>query len=199
MRTKLALVIAALVLLALAAPAGAKGPSDGTIEGDGLKKPIAIGQGEGTSGGDRLIEDIGFFDATFGMIPSQMLDAPPTRDLGPMLTVRWNVPGPEGDTSVIVQQLYPYADIGPVVHTDPGQVFFVNEHAKGGWFRAPERLVTTLQSMGLPSADALGPGSASHGGTSWSPIAASIGAAVLGIGTIAALARRRREVAPAAG
>lgn len=191
-------MIATLLLVALAAPAGAKGPSDGTIEGKGLKKPIAITRGEGTSGGDRLIEDIGFFDATFGMIPTRMLDAAPTRDLGPMLTVRWNVPGPEGDTSLIEQHLYPYAAGGPVVHTDAGQVFFVKEHTKGGWFRAPERLVTTLQSMGLPSADALASGS-TGGGTSWSPIAASIGAVVLGIGAIAALARRRREVAPAAG
>ena len=189
----------ALLLVAMATPAGAKGPSDGTIDGDGLKKPIAITQGEGTSGGDSLIEDIGFFDATFGMIPTRMLDAAPTHDLGPMLTVRWNVPGPDGDTSVIVQQLYPYADIGPLVHTDPGQVFFVNEHTKGGWFRAPERLLTTLQSIGLPSADALGPGTSSSHGTNWSPIAASVGAVVLGIGMIAALARRRREVAPAAG
>jgi hypothetical protein len=198
MRTKLAAALAAVVLLVAAAPAHAKGPSGGTIEGAGLDAPITISQGEGTSGGDRLIEDVGFFDAIFGMTPSRMVDEAPTTDLGPMLTIRWSLPGPEGALDGIVQALYPYAAGGPLVHTDPGQVFFTSEHTKGGWFRAPDRLLTTLLGMGLPSRAALG-GPSDGSGVSWAPIGASLGAVILLVAGFAVLARRRGEVAPAAG
>jgi hypothetical protein len=198
MRTKLAAAIAALALAAVAAPAHAKGPSDGTIEGEGLSTPIEINQGEGTPGGDRLIEDLGFFQATFGQSPDPMERIAPAGDLGPKLTIRWNVPGPDGDVSVIVQDLYPYAEDGPVVYTEPDQVFFVVEHTEGGWFRAPDRLLTTLQSMGLPSAEALRSPSAPDRDTPWATIGASLGLMLVLSTGAALLSRRREKVAPAA-
>jgi hypothetical protein len=191
-------LVSLVALLALASPAHAKGPSEGVLEGEGLDAPIVIGWGEGTPGGDRVIEDVGFFEATFGMVPSRMLDDPPTDDLGPRLTLRWTVPGPDGLDDEIVQDLYPYADGGPVTYTPAGQAFFEADRTKGGWFRGPERLLTTLTALGLPEEDALAP-AGGGGGTGWVPIGASLGAVVLlGVG-LAVASRRRAEVAPAAG
>ena len=196
MRTKLLLVLASIAVVAMASPAGAKGPSGGTIDGEGLDAPIVIGHGEGTPGGDRLIEDVGFFDATFGQVPTRMLDGAPTEDLGPMLTLTWTVPGPNGQDDVIVQDLYPYADGGPLTYTAPGQRFFEVEETVGGWFRSPTRLLDTLQAMGLPDQDALVDDGGD--GSRWAPIGASLAAVVL-LGGGLALFGRRREVAPAAG
>ena len=199
MRTKAAVLVLIVAVLALAAPAHAKGPSEGTIEGEGLDAPIAIEWGEGTPGGDRIIEDVGFFEATFGMVPSRMLAEAPTADLGPKLTIHWTVPGPDGLDDEIVQDLYPYADGGPVTYTPPGQAFFEIERTKGGWFRGPERLVATLTSLGLPEQDALVSDAGGAGGTRWAPIGASLAAVLLlGVG-LAVASRRRAEVAPAAG
>jgi hypothetical protein len=195
---KVAVVVALVALAALAAPAHAKGPSEGVIEGEGLDSPIPVGWGEGTPGGDRLIEDVGFFEATFGMIPSRLLDEAPTTDLGPKLTIRWTMPGPNGAADEIVQDLYPYAAGGPLTYTAPGQAFFEVERATGGWFRGPDRLLTTLTALGVPDEKTLTP-AAGKGGTAWAPIGASLGAVVLlGVG-LAVASWRRAEVAPAAG
>lgn len=198
MRTKAAVLVASVALVALAAPAHAKGPSEGVIEGEGLDAPIAIGWGEGTPGGEQLINDVGFFDAAFGMVPTQMLDEAPTADLGPRLTIRWTVPGPDRLDDEIVQHLYPYADGGPLTYTPPGQALFEVEQTRGGWFRSPQRLLTTLAALGVPDEEALTP-AGGGGGTAWGPIGASLGAVVLlGVG-LAVASRRRAEVAPAAG
>jgi len=192
------LLLVPLALVALAGPAPAKGPSGGELHGGGLDAPIVIGFGEGTPGGDRLIEDVGFFDATFGQIPTRMLDDAPTTDLGPKLTLTWTVPGPTGVDDVIVQDVYPYAEGGPVTYTEPGQPFFGVERTVGGWFRSPARLVDALQELGLPDEGALS-GTGDGGRTRWAPIGASLAAVVLLGGGLALFGRRRREVAPAAG
>jgi hypothetical protein len=195
MRTRGLLLLTALVVLVTAAPAHAKGPSEGTIEGEGLDAPLAIGYGEGTPGGDRIIEDVGFFEVTFGMTPSRVVEEAPTDDLGPRFVIRWRVPGPSGEDDEIVQELYPYADGGPLTYTEPGQPFFTTERTRGGWYRGPDRLLTTLEAMGLPALDDL-----EHGGSvRWAPIGASLAAVVLlGVG-LAVAGRGRRRVAAAAG
>lgn len=195
MRTKVALGLVVAVL-AIAAPAHAKGPSGGIIEGEGIDTPIAIDQGEGTSGGDQIINDVGFFQATFGQMPDVMLDEAPISDLGPKLTIRWRVPGMEVPDE-IEQDLYPYADGGPIVYTAPDQPFFGTEHTRGGWFRAPRRLLTTLTALGLPDEAALSPDGG--GDTDWAPIGASLAAVVMLGAGLAVVSRRRGEVAPAAG
>jgi hypothetical protein len=204
MRTKVALLgLVIAVVLALASPASAKGPSEGTIEGEGLEAPIAISHGEGTPGGDRLIEDVGFFEVTFGMFPSGRMTEAPTTDLGPELTIRWRVPGPDGLDDEIVQSLYPYAEGGPLTYTVPGQPFFEIEETIGGWFRAPDRLLDTLVAMGVPDEPAIAPAVATSSGpgsgSRWTPIGASLAAMVLLGAGLAVFSRRRGEVAPAAG
>lgn len=203
MRTTVAALLGLVVaLLAFAAPAHAKGPSEGTIEGEGLEEPLAIGYGEGTPGGDRIIEDVGFFDVTFGMFPSGRMTEAPTTDLGPEFTIRWTVPGPDGLDDEIVQSLYPYAAGGPLTYTAPGQAFYEMEETIGGWFRGPDRLLTTLTELGLPDqavGTAASAGGNAGGGTHWAPIGASLAAVVLLGAGLAGFSRRRGEVAPAAG
>lgn len=198
MRRIVLLLLVPVVLVAVAGPAAAKGPSGGELEGEGLDAPIAIGFGEGTPGGDRLIEDVGFFDATFGQVPSRTLDEAPTADLGPRLTLTWTMPGPSGVDDVIVQDVYPYADGGPLTYTAPGQPFFDTERTVGGWHRSPARLLETLQRLGLPDEDVLA-GDRGGDATRWAPIGASLAAVVLLGGGLVLFGRRRREVAPAAG
>lgn len=156
MRTRLPVALAVVVAVMFHAwPASAKGPSEGTIEGDGIDAPIVIGFGEGTPSGDRLIDAVGFFPAVFEQTPDPMLDAQPTPGLGPELTLSWTVPGPDGEIWEIVQLLYPYADGGPLVYTDPGQLVFEGMRTRGGWFRAPDRLITMLGGIGVPTEDEL--------------------------------------------
>lgn len=192
------LVLAVVLLVGSAGPAHAKGPSQGVLDGEGLEQPIAIGYGEGTPGGDRLIEDTGFFDVTFGMLPSRTLPDAPTDDLGPRLQLTWTVPGPDGLADLIVQDVYPYAAGGPVTYTAPGQPFFERERTVGGWFRSPPRLLATLRALGLPDADALGPAAGGRG-TRWAPIGGSLLAMVVLGAALVAFGRRPTRVAPAAG
>ena len=177
-----------LGVLALAAPAFAKGPGGATIDGDGIDAPIVV-EDLGA-----LVGDTGWSAAIFEQVPDPMLDEAPTSDLGPAVTIRWDVPGPDGSGDVIEQRVHPYADGGPLVYTRPGQRLFGSEQARGGWFRAPTRLVGTLQALGVPDRGALEAGA----GRSWAPIGASLGAVVLLGAGLALVARRRGDVVPAA-
>ena len=198
MRTKLLIAIVGVVVLGWAAPASAKGPSEGVLEGDGLDQAIVIGYGEGAPGAGDLIGDVGFFEVTFGSVPRQALDDAPTDDLGPRLRLTWTVPGPDGEDDLVVQDIYPYAAGGPVTYTAPGQPFFESEQTVGGWFRAPNRLLASLQALGLPDERDLSVGG-HGGGTRWAPIGGSLVAMlVLGAG-LAVFGRRSAKVAPAAG
>ena len=76
MRTKLVVIMAAVLVLAtaMAGPAAAKGASGGSIEGEGLDAPISLdSMGEGMPGGMTMMEDVGFFAATFGQAPNPTL------------------------------------------------------------------------------------------------------------------------------
>jgi hypothetical protein len=158
-RHLLPVAFAVTVLTALAALTGsahAKGPSEGVIEDERLAAPVAISGGGGdVEGGDgpfwRLVEEAGFFEASFGEGRGNPLMATaPTTDLGLKLTVRWTVPGPTGELHTIVQDLYPGAAGGPLVYTAGGQPFFEIEETFEGWFRARPGLAATLTELGIP-------------------------------------------------
>jgi hypothetical protein len=81
-----------------------------------------------------------------------MLDRRPNGDLGPKYTITWTVPGPNNETWKLKQELYPYAESGPVTYLKPGQtVFRIPGGTRGGWFQADSRLKKTLVAAGLPS------------------------------------------------
>jgi hypothetical protein len=149
MRTAIAV---ALCALALPASALAKGPTEATITGPGLARPLTFG-GPGALAPGEPLEVMstrgGFFEVAFGTSPGRSVDASPTTHLGPKYQVNYLVPDQFGTKDRIRQDLYPFARGGPVTYTPPGQPFF-ETRTVGGWFRADMRLTNTLVAAGLP-------------------------------------------------
>ncbi len=187
----LAALAAALTLLAPTS-ALAKGASAATIDGsgpggpgNGPDGPITLGgNGEPGSGTDlgTLADLSGLFPALFGQSPDPMLDAAPTKRLGPRYTITWTIPDESDTARKIGQDLYPYAAGGPVTYTRPGQPVF-DQTTRGGWYKASDGLRQHLISLGLPNkaplAAASGGGSAENpaGGANASPAPARPAAA----------------------
>lgn len=146
------LVSAALAgALVLPAAAAAKGPSEASISGGGLGKTIRLagnGETDSTPLGS-LAMATGFYPAAYGQSPDPMLPARPTGNLGPRLTIHYVVPGPNGRTFQISQDLYAYAHGGAVTYMKPGQPVF-DMTTRGGWYRA-YGLKRLLLKHGLPA------------------------------------------------
>jgi hypothetical protein len=160
----LVLFFAVAAVLALAAAAQAKGPIQATVTGPGVDSLSFGGSGEPGSGSalGALTDQSGFFPATFGQSPDPMLAGRPKGNLGPRYTVSYKVPGPNNESDVIRQDLYPYAANGAVTYTKPGQPFFETQKTRGGWFQASPLLKDTLVAAGLPrTAPSIGGGDAS--------------------------------------
>jgi len=155
--TALAAGMSVAAVLALAAPAVAKGPSQARITGPGLAHPIVVsGNGEPGQLGTlaTLAEQTGLFSVMFGPnvpVPPQLRTPPPAASLGPRYTIIYTVfgqfPLPGKQFGLIRQDLYPRAVGGPVIYTPPRQpggpvpVF--------GWFRASRHLPRTLAKLGI--------------------------------------------------
>lgn len=189
-------IVTVLLALGSTSPASAKGMAGGTIEGDGIATPIDVFSTD-VPGAANLVNETGVYETVWEASPSHALDAAPTDVLGPVFTIRWSLMGPNGDVPV-VQDVYPYAEGGPVTHTAAGQPLWDGGHTVGGWFRSPERLVARFEALGVPTLASL---SVADGGvgTHWAPIGASLVAVLLLGSGLAMASRRRREVAPAAG
>jgi len=93
----------------------------------------------------RLFSASGIPHALFygGLSPCREAAAPPG-DLGPRYTVTWRM----GSDEWGVQDVYPYAEGGPVIH-DAAVAF--NPAARGGWFRPGHELPAVWAKLGLPS------------------------------------------------
>lgn len=155
-------LIVSILALAVPAAALAKGASEATIEGPGLDGSVVIpgkGEGDGNSPLGRVVRLSGFFPSVFEQSPNPMLDTKPSVALGPRYTIRYVVPGPEG-TSVLYQDVYPYAKPYPVTYTKPGQPFWGAEgpdsptrpdgqHTFGGWYTSTAELKLALEEVGL--------------------------------------------------
>ena len=151
---RLVSVVAAVAVLAalVATSALAKGASEAMITGPGLGGGIRLA-GEGDAGGGALMqiaEDAGFFPSVFATTPNPMLSKRPAGELGPRYTITYTMPGPNGVTNVLVQDLYPYAEPTPVTYMAPGQRYFGTEKTVGGWFVASTALTGELVAAGLP-------------------------------------------------
>ena len=202
------LVAAALGTSALLAssPASAKGPTEVVLTGPGLDDPIVLDQaGHWQSTGAELISATGIFEA-FGYPARLALTAdPPTTVLGPRYDATYGTILPEGvpEELEVRQELYPFADGGPVVYTPPGQSMYGTQTTDGGWSRADPDLDELLVSLGVPTPEALDAGpippvEAAGGGV---PLAAGVSAAALialGGVLLTASLRRRRSRAVAA-
>ena len=150
-RSRLVLVLRAAALV-LPAAAAAKGPGEASITGPGLGKALKIaGNGESMQTQLGQITDLaGFFPAAFGQSPDPMLKQAPTGDLGPKYTIHYVVPGGEGSTFRIEQDVYPYARGGALTYTKPGQPIF-DTTTRGGWFPGGLPLKLALVHEGLPA------------------------------------------------
>jgi len=203
---RLTLTALALITVVLAPPALAKEPTAAQISGPGLDGGLSIGWTKPTSGsgssvpnyGNKsaeakvmlLAERSGFFPAVFRRSPDPMLETRPTGDLGPRYTIVYGLPGP-GGSSLIVQDVYPFATPVPVTYTKPGQPFWDGEQTRGGWFVAGADLRQALVGVGLPST---APGSGD--GWSWPVTALVSTASALLLALILLTLRRRLRPAP---
>ena len=145
---KALLTLIAIAALALPASALGKGPTAATMDGPG-GGGITFSGDEGSGPLGSLVQQSGWFAAVFEQTPNPMLAARPKGDLGPKYTVTYTVPGPYNDTFIIRQDIYPYANAGPVAYLAPNQRIF-DMTTPGGWFQAGPELKQTLVAAGLP-------------------------------------------------
>jgi len=223
MKPRILVLVALATALTLLAPTAAlaKGASAATIDGsgpggpgNGPKGPITLrGDGEPGSGTElgTLADLSGLFPAMFGQSPDPMLEAAPTKRLGPRYTITWTIPDGSGTAKKIRQDVYPYAAGGPVTYTKPGQPVF-DQTTRGGWYKASDDLRQQLIALGLPdkapqAAASGGSGANAAGGSSARPAPARPAAApapaiwprvlaagallLLVVGTAAVVLRRR--------
>lgn len=208
-RTVIVVVVAAVIGGLLAVPAGAKGADAVTIDGVGLRSPIAVTGREGDGGALMdLADGLGFYAAVFREQPDPMLKAPPTNDLGPVLDVSWRLPTGPSSAVTVRQHLYPDAASGPLVYTEPGQPTFATTTTYGGWYQAQPAVRALLTRLGVPSREALSaaagpptepsPPAARAGSPLALPLVATATAAVLlALLVTIATGRRRARIAPA--
>jgi hypothetical protein len=158
------LLLVAVAALAAPATALAKGPDEATITGPGLDKAITIkGPEEEGSPMMTFAEAAGFFPAAFGQQPNPMLPGRPKGDLGPRYTITYNVPGGEGESWTLKQDLYPYALPSAVTYMKAGQEIF-DMTTQGGWW-SNAALKDQLVALGLPKS-AAAPKSSGSGASS---------------------------------
>jgi hypothetical protein len=186
------LLFLAVAALALPAAAVAKGPSEARIDGPGLDKAITItGAEEPGSPLMSFAESAGFFPAAFGQQPDPMLPSRPQGALGPKFTIDYTVPGPDGETYEIAQDLYPYAKPSAVTYMPPGQKIFYGT-TRGGWFESA-LLKQTLVKAGLPATPSATAGNSSSFASGGRLGAIAGGAALLiAIGSVIFMRRRER-------
>jgi hypothetical protein len=184
------LFLLAVAALALPATALAKGPSEATITGPGLGKAITI-TGPESDGSPMMsfAEAAGFFPAAFGQTPVVTTSTRPKGNLGPKYSIDYVVPGPDGGSQKIHQDLYAYAKPAAWTYMPAGQpIFDMTTH--GGWF-TDAQLKTILVAHGLPKAAPTASSTSSSSAGFFST--GKIGALVLvlfGIGAAVVLTRR---------
>jgi hypothetical protein len=188
------LFLVAAAALGFPGPAAAKGPSAASIEGPGTGGGIDV-TGNLAPGSPllELSERAGFFPAVFRQTPDPMLDSRPSGNLGPKYTITYTVPGPEGETFVLGQDVYPYAAPSPVTYMEPGQKVYRIE-TRGGWFVADARLKDELVLAGLPRVAPSGSSSDDGWFVSFEVLGALAAAALLAAGAAIVVRRRARPV-----
>jgi hypothetical protein len=153
---RISVFVAALLVGAfgVAAPAGAKGlvPEKVDVRGAWLSEPLdppsTVASGERWF--NEFASEAGYWQAA-APGSDALTAAAPTKDLGPVLQVTWFTSLGTEVANEIRQEIYPYAAGGPLVHTAPDQPLFAQMTTGGGWFRAPDSLVSLLQQAGVPT------------------------------------------------
>lgn len=153
----------AAVVIAVAPPALAKGPTLMRITGPGLTHQIVISGGGEPGQLDQLAvlaTQTGLYTAMFGPnvsgpAPARLRTPPPAAALGPRYTIVYTVPGvtpqPGQEFGQIREDLYPHAAGGPVIYIPSGQRGFGQPLLVTGWLRGTPQLVRTLARLGVPA------------------------------------------------
>jgi hypothetical protein len=179
----------ALAALVATAPGAAKGPLNASVTGPGLDHAIPVyGDGEGGTSTPlgQLVQLGGFFPQVFAEFPDPTTRTRPAGDLGPRYRIEYRVPGPNGNRSKLVQDVYPYAQT-PVTHMKRYQRFWGANFTHGGWFVARHGLKATLVAAGLPQS----PPAATGGSFPWEWLVAG----VLAVAIVLALLLSRHRIA----
>lgn len=143
-----AMSIAALVLVGVAHPGAAKGPSSATLSGPGIDPPIDLIATSDSSLMHEIMEQTGlWFSPT---VP--LLFEPASADLGPRYTLSWVNSGPPNlseDERTIHQYIYAHVDLGLVIHTPEQAGLSGWGGGVTGWFDAPPGLHETMIELGI--------------------------------------------------
>ena len=153
MRARLLVAALAAVTAVLLVPgtAHAKGADQATIEGDDLAAPIVVSGQEGDGGTLGVLTDLaGLFPASFRQTPDPMLVAEPPGPRGPKYVISWRIPSGDTTAQTVVQDVYPFAEGGPLTYMAPGQVFMGTDTTRGGWYRSIHALIPVLVRLGVP-------------------------------------------------
>lgn len=142
-----------LLGLFLAGPAQAKGPDRATLTGPGLEEPLVFSYGPASTASlGVLAQKGGFWVQAFGapaeVNQGKVLAAKPRGNLGPRYLVVYRVPRSPQTSSLIRQELYPYA-AKPVSHMAKQRLW--TRTVPGGWYQLGPGLKATLVKAGLPA------------------------------------------------
>ena len=150
MRARVFLAVLFAVLM-VPGVAGAKGPDQATIDGEGMVAPVSVDGTEGQNDDLSTLADVaGLWPAAYPQTPDPMLAEEPTGDLGPKLEITWRLPGGGPMPASVTQELYLYAEGGPLTYTPPGQELVEGGLTSGGWYRTPTRLLPMWETFDLP-------------------------------------------------
>ncbi|MCI0689079.1 MAG: hypothetical protein L0Y54_17880 [Sporichthyaceae bacterium] len=128
-----------------AGSAGRSAPDRVSIDGPRLTGTVRVDTAQAdTSTPVRFFQESGMADVTLWGGAACRESAAPTTALGPGYTVTWTM----GADDWGVQEVYPFADGGPVVHDIE---IAWNSAAVAGWFRADRDLLALWDKLGLPS------------------------------------------------
>jgi hypothetical protein len=193
-----------LLIVVIAQPAVAKGPTRAVIRGPGLEQPIVL-TWKRPSPNDAfadLVARSGIFAGLWCASCRGAVAERPAGSLGPRFTIAYALPLETMHRSRVdhvVQFAYPFAEPDPVTFVRRGQPFY-GETTVGGWFVARPSLRGVLRTLGLSSTPAvMGDGSVTavasatpSTGTSMGAVGALATIVVLGA-VFAVVSRRRRS------
>ena len=139
------------VVVALAAPAAAKGVASLTVTGPGIPidAPIEVSGRTHPAELEDIFASSGVPEALPDLGSSALATRAGTVDLGPRHALTWHVMTGPGEMTPLRQDLYLQADGGPLTYTEPGQPIWGGV-TRGGWYRAPERLRQALADACVP-------------------------------------------------
>jgi hypothetical protein len=126
--------------------ADAKGAREMTVAGPGLDAPIRLANTANAAiSPNTIAQQSGLFSSS----PDRVIAGRPHGRLGPryVASYQWLV-GPD-KTTVLRQQLYPFADGGAFSYTRPGRRV-LDVPRRGGWYRAGAELTLLLVAAGVP-------------------------------------------------